>query len=77
MDGTTCRIGSPIPAVALPVRRRAVSNALTAAVESMLAWHERTKSRRALLGLDDRMLKDIGIDRATAHIEGIQPFWKR
>jgi uncharacterized protein YjiS (DUF1127 family) len=25
--------------------------------------------------LDDRMLRDIGIDRATAHREAGRPFW--
>jgi uncharacterized protein YjiS (DUF1127 family) len=36
---------------------------------------EIARSRRALLGLDDRMLADIGIDRATALTEGEKGFW--
>jgi uncharacterized protein YjiS (DUF1127 family) len=36
---------------------------------------ERARSRRALLALDDRMLADIGVDRATARLEGEKGFW--
>ena len=36
----------------------------------------RHKSRRDLLLLDDRMLKDIGIDWITAQTEGTKPFWQ-
>jgi uncharacterized protein YjiS (DUF1127 family) len=34
------------------------------------------RQRRALLALDDRMLKDIGISRADALQEGNKPFWR-
>lgn len=36
---------------------------------------EVARSRRALLALSDRMLKDIGLDRATAQREGEKGFW--
>ncbi len=39
-------------------------------------WNERRKQRKALLALDDRLLKDIGISRADAMREGGKPFWK-
>lgn len=39
-------------------------------------WHVRAQARRQLLALDDRMLRDIGIDRATAQDVGQRPFWK-
>jgi uncharacterized protein YjiS (DUF1127 family) len=29
-----------------------------------------------LRGLDDHMLRDIGIDRSTAETEGSVPFWR-
>ena len=32
--------------------------------------------RRALLALDDAMLKDIGISRVDALREGNKPFWR-
>lgn len=34
------------------------------------------RQRRALLALDDVMLKDIGISRADALQEGHKPFWR-
>ena len=39
-------------------------------------WRNRAQSRAALLRLDDRMLRDLGIDRATAHYLGTRPFWR-
>jgi uncharacterized protein YjiS (DUF1127 family) len=39
-------------------------------------WLERHKQRRTLLGLDDHMLKDIGLSRVDAWQEGSKPFWR-
>ncbi len=36
---------------------------------------ELARSRKMLLTLDDRMLADVGLDRATARIEGDKGFW--
>jgi uncharacterized protein YjiS (DUF1127 family) len=41
----------------------------------LLEWHELAQERRALLALDDRMLKDIGVTRAEAEREASRPFW--
>ena len=49
---------------------------LVRGADILSAWHERSRQRRALLALDDRMLKDIGISRAEARQEGRKPFWK-
>lgn len=38
-------------------------------------WRERSRQRRALLELDDRLLSDIGIGRAEAEREAVRPFW--
>ncbi|MCW8848055.1 MAG: DUF1127 domain-containing protein [Sedimenticola sp.] len=40
-----------------------------------MIWHERYRQRRALISLDDRMLKDIGISRCEAEHESEKPFW--
>jgi uncharacterized protein YjiS (DUF1127 family) len=46
-------------------------------VDILLEWHERSRQRRQLLSLDDRLLKDIGISRVDAEREAGKPFWKR
>ncbi len=42
----------------------------------VLAWSERIRQRRALLALDDWVLKDIGLTRADAVRESDKPFWQ-
>lgn len=39
-------------------------------------WWRNYTTRRELLTLDDHELSDIGIDRATAVLEGRKPFWR-
>src|SRR5258708_23972442 len=58
-----------------PLARR-LSDAAGAAFDRLLAWQDRARSRRMLRGLDDHMLRDIGIDRSTAETEGSVPFWR-
>ena len=45
-------------------------------VAHLLRWHDLARQRRALLTLDDHMLKDIGISRAEAEHEAARPFWQ-
>jgi uncharacterized protein YjiS (DUF1127 family) len=40
-------------------------------------WHERARDRRLLAGFDDRMLRDIGLDRASLDTESTGSFWRR
>jgi len=44
-------------------------------VQVALRWYDVARQRRALLRLDQRMLKDIGISRADAVHEASRPFW--
>jgi len=44
--------------------------------ERVIAWHERVRSRRLLASYDDRMLRDIGIDRAAVENESTASFWR-
>ena len=75
MSGTLCHT-SQIPAVAMRPRSPVAGAALLRAVDAVLGWHERVKSRRVLAALDDRMLRDVGIDQATARREAERPFWR-
>ena len=45
------------------------------AITTLLRWQELARERRALLRLDDHMLKDIGLSRADAMREAERPFW--
>ena len=42
----------------------------------LLAIEERRRQRRALMSLDDRLLKDIGLSRADVDQECGKPFWR-
>lgn len=39
-------------------------------------WLERRRQRLTLLGLNDQLLKDLGVSRAEAWAEGQKPFWR-
>ena len=39
-------------------------------------WFERSRQRRALADLDDRLLRDIGVTSAQASREAAKPFWR-
>jgi uncharacterized protein YjiS (DUF1127 family) len=45
-------------------------------LDQVREWRDRARSRQALLKLDDHMLRDLGIDRATAQYMGNLPFWQ-
>lgn len=49
---------------------------LVAALDLFDKWLERSRQRRSLLALDDRLLRDIGISRADAEGEGSKRFWQ-
>ena len=53
-----------------------IATAAAATLAQIRTWRERARSRRALLKLDDYMLRDLGISRATAEFKGSQPFWR-
>lgn len=45
-------------------------------VRILEVWAERASERRRLLGLDARILKDIGVSGADAWREANKPFWR-
>ena len=52
-----------------------VAGSVVVGVEAMLNRAEVRKSRRQLAELDDRLLRDIGLDRGTARFEATKGFW--
>ena len=44
--------------------------------DRVYAWQERAHQRAHLASLDDRLLKDAGINRAQAAEEAAKPFWR-
>lgn len=52
-------------------------NLLIRGMEALLAWQDRASERRKLGQLDGRLLRDIGVDRATADAETDKPFWRK
>ena len=44
--------------------------------ETLIRWQERARQRRCLARLDERLLRDIGVDRIDALREAGKPFWR-
>ena len=44
-------------------------------IEHVMTRAELARSRRQLAQLDERLLRDIGLDRATARFEAHKSFW--
>ncbi len=56
--------------------RPKVQEFLIRILDALGEWQERSAQRRRLAAFDNRMLSDIGIDRATAAAEAGKPFWR-
>jgi uncharacterized protein YjiS (DUF1127 family) len=63
-----------------PARSRRGSRRLASWLRSARArvqlWQQRRQGRQQLLGLDDHLLRDIGISRLQAEAEADKPFWR-
>jgi uncharacterized protein YjiS (DUF1127 family) len=70
----------PRTSVALPSAPRAAAAATTVSWSTLLAllneWRLRSYTRAQAQGLDDRMLRDIGLTRAEVLAESDKPFWQ-
>ena len=52
-----------------------VAGTVVVGIEALVNRAEVRKSRRQLAELDDRLLRDIGLDRGTARFEASKGFW--
>ena len=60
---------------ATPVRSR-TRKLLAGVIDTLLVWHARSSDRWRLLEMDNRMLRDIGVEKAAVHQEAMRPFWR-
>ncbi len=56
--------------------RDLVRAAASRAFETLLLWQRRANERHALDHLDDRILRDLGLNRAEVAWESRKPFWR-
>ena len=52
-----------------------LAGAVVVGIERAMTRAEVARSRRQLAQLDERLLRDIGLDRATARLEADKSFW--
>jgi uncharacterized protein YjiS (DUF1127 family) len=49
---------------------------LARSLDALRTWQQRSRERRDLLSLSERLLRDIGLSRAAVEREACQPFWR-
>ncbi|HEY3148852.1 MAG TPA: DUF1127 domain-containing protein [Dongiaceae bacterium] len=59
-----------------PSRGKANVGLAVRVFDKLMVWLDRTRQRRHLAELDDRLLRDIGLSRAEVHQESSRPFWR-
>jgi uncharacterized protein YjiS (DUF1127 family) len=66
---------SEAPSFSLGRALSLLAGAVVVGVETLQTRAELKRSRRHLAELDERMLRDIGLDRATARYEADRSYW--
>jgi uncharacterized protein YjiS (DUF1127 family) len=75
----TIRYAGRKPSVRAPVHGGVVNRIMFvfgSVVGQLGRMLERRRGRLALLEMTDEQLKDIGVSRCDAHLEGIRSFWE-
>ena len=55
---------------------QSVRSLLACSLDTLCLWQQRHRGRRDLLHLNERMLRDIGLNRVEAAREADKPFWR-
>ena len=76
MTTTTLTSKCSLAGAAAPRRQRRPGPIAMLLLDLLSTWLQRARDRRALHGLDDGMLKDIGLTRADIDLEAHKPFWR-
>jgi uncharacterized protein YjiS (DUF1127 family) len=58
-------------------RIAAFGRPLNGLIALFVSWHRSLRDRRLLARLDDRALRELGIDRAVVDSESSMPSWRR
>jgi uncharacterized protein YjiS (DUF1127 family) len=66
---------SEVPSFSLGRALSLLAGAVVVGVETLQTRAELKRSRRHLAELDERLLRDIGLDRATARYEADRRYW--
>lgn len=69
------RVGPRLQPAVRPGLLQGVNLILLRAVETLETWSARRQGRRALQGMPDHLLQDIGRSRADVEAEATKPFW--
>ena len=59
-----------------PTRTKIEGGRVTRLFDQVFTWLDRSRQRRHLGELDDRLLRDIGVSRAEVEQEIALPFWR-
>ena len=78
LEATAGRRVDPAPGPARSSAWRCAAKALSGQILATLKeWRHRSHARIELAKLDDRMLRDIGVNRAEIWREVNKPFWRK
>lgn len=76
MTSRTVYLDSPSSPAAGFAPVRSLGRFVGSFLNRLAEWQDRAEQRTHLAGMDDRMLKDIGINAIDAARESGKPFWK-